>query len=114
MKYIRTKDAIYETHDNIVLASLPPKYEVKADGAIKYISETEVIGQADDILSMFDLVSVESADRTEYFGPRYFAELFVILCNRGYRIRGVIWSGGGFNTKAVAELNENTGEWKLL
>ena len=56
MRYIRTKDRIYEVEENIMLTSLPPQYKVK--GICKGISEKNVIKQADTIEKLCDEIVV--------------------------------------------------------
>lgn len=124
MKYIRTKDGIYKTFDGMML-SMPPRYAIKVDGAIKYIPETEVIKTADRLEELCDnvllvkKVSDEIVTDTRLYVncmDDFPEEARYWVLYHGYVAYGTIWTRRG--QIFVAELKGATywdkGEWELI
>ena len=63
MKYIRTKDGIFEIDETTILTSMPPCYKViKPTDKYYAINKKSVIKQADTILELCDGLIVEDKD----------------------------------------------------
>lgn len=105
MKYIRTKDGIYEIDETTILASLPPCYKVIKPTDKHYaISEKKVIKQADTIEELCDEFVV--VDKT-WEEPLHIVldtkdDMEMYLPNEIY---GAIWTDKGLIY--VAKMNES-------
>ena len=106
MKYIRTKDGIFDKIDeSLVLTSLPPKYELKKNGVFVKYEFCSTCQLADTIEELCD----------EFVSIKYGEHSLIITdgmaVKMGYEVYGAIWTDKGLIY--VARMNEK-GELELL
>lgn len=130
MKYIRTKDGVYEVEDEIFAPAtldLPTEYLYKTIGSNKLINQNDVIHQADTIEELCDeFVAEELFAETNYIAHsnkivsveknlehfvNYFIEKNKITKDKLLNVYGAIWTSKGLIY--VAKLNDK-GELELI
>lgn len=112
MKYIRTKDGIYEIDETTILTSLPPCYKVIKPADKHYsINEQQVIKSADTLEKLCDcFVGIRKSDHKPYLGKKsgnyWFEELggWLGRIDSYENIYGAIWTDKGLIY--VAKMND--------
>lgn len=113
MKYIRTKNEVYEVEEGIILASMPPQYKLK--NSCNGISQDLVIKQADTIEELCDEFVVLKPDKKFLLANNNFDYIKTIWrgnenAKKSDYIYGAIWTDKGLqfvarmNSEGVLEL----------